>query len=86
MNKYGHQARQHWERARPNELATLEDPDRYFTELGERVAAEIDRRAAAEETELTEDYLANVGMINQARFTAESEVVRELIYHGEPGS
>jgi hypothetical protein len=80
MNHYGALALKHWQRERPAELAAIEDPDRFFTELGERVAAEIDRRSQALEGPMSEDFLANLGMLNEARATAESDVLRELVF------
>lgn len=80
MNHYGALALRHWETTRARELAQLENPDRFFTELGEQVAAEIQRRAQALEAPMSEDYLANLGMLNEARAAAESEVLRELIF------
>lgn len=80
MNHYGALALRHWTLTRPAELATIEDPQRFFTELGEQVAAEIDRRSQVLEGPLGEDYLANLGMLNEARATAESDVLRELVF------
>ena len=80
MNHYGALALRHWESTRARELAQLEDPQRFFTELGEQVAAEIQRRAQALEGPMSEDFLANLGMLNEARATAESDVLRELVF------
>ena len=80
MNHYGALALQHWQRTRAAELATIEDPQRFFTELGEQVAAEIDHRSQALEGQLGGDFLANLGMLNEARATAENEVLRELVF------
>jgi hypothetical protein len=86
MNDYGRLAQQHWERTRPNELATLEDPQRFFTELGEQVEQEIIRRALELETDPgTDEYVTNLGMMNEARATAEAEVLREMVFT-QPGS
>ena len=80
MNHYGALAWQHWQRARTRELATISDPHRFFTDLGEQVAAEVQRRSQALETPTGQDYLANLRMLTQARATAESDVLRELIF------
>jgi hypothetical protein len=81
MNHYGAMALEHWRRARAVELALIEDQERFFTELGEQVAAEVLRRSEAlEPASLSEDYLANLGALNEARATAESEVLREMVF------
>jgi hypothetical protein len=80
MNHYGAMALRHWENLRPQELATIEDPQQFFSELGEQVAAEVQRRATALEGSVGEDYLANLGMLTEARTTAEAEVLREMVF------
>ena len=80
MNHYGAMALRHWQNTRASELATIEDPQQFFTELGEQVATEVRRRAEAIESPMGEDYLANLAMLNEARTSAESEVLRELVF------
>jgi hypothetical protein len=80
MNHYGELALRHWQNARPQELATIEDQERFFTDLGEQVQNEILRRAQELESPMGEDYLANLGMLNEARATAESDVLREMVF------
>jgi hypothetical protein len=41
MNPYGAMAWDHWERHRPSELDTIEDPVSFFRELGDLVEAEV---------------------------------------------
>ena len=87
MNHYGALALRHWQRARADELVMIEDPDRFFTELGQQVAAEVDRRSHALQGPTSEDYLANLGMLNEARATAEGDVLREMVFtEAEPAS
>ena len=38
MNQYGMRARAHWTLGLPQRTAQLEDPDAFFTSLGEQVA------------------------------------------------
>ena len=38
MNNYGHQAMAYWERVAPGQFQALEDPQGYFTEVGELLA------------------------------------------------
>lgn len=84
MNQYGAIAQEHWRRHRPAELAQVEDPERFFTDLGEQVLAEIRARREALENgnqgELGEGFLANLGRLNEIQSTVESDVLREMIY------
>lgn len=84
MNQFGAMAQDHWRRHRPAELAQLEDPERYFTELGEQVLAEIRGRREALESqsrgELGDGFLATLGRLNEIQSTVESDVLREMVY------
>lgn len=80
MNHYGVLALRHWQNTKPQELAKIENPQQYFADLGEQVAAEARRRAEALESAMGSDFVANLRMLNEARATAESEVLRELVY------
>jgi hypothetical protein len=83
MNHYGEMAREHWARMRPKELATIEDPDRFFTELGRQIEDRIVSLALELEQDTgTDDYLANAAMMHTARRMAEDQVIREMF--GEP--
>jgi hypothetical protein len=46
VNGYGHAARRHWERWLPGQYAAIEDPDGFFTALGEEAARQVDDLAA----------------------------------------
>jgi hypothetical protein len=41
MNHYGVTARRHWERWLPERYATIQNPDSFFSTLGEEVAQQI---------------------------------------------
>ncbi len=45
MNRYGLMAREHWARWLPARYAAIENPDRFFTDLGNQVAGRIDQLA-----------------------------------------
>lgn len=83
MNEFGDLVQRHWERERPTELATIEDPQAYFTQVGEEIAAEIQRRVDAEEhhtqDEISEDYLANLAHLTTLRARIETEVLDEYL-------
>jgi hypothetical protein len=78
---YARRAQQHWARWRPQQLRQIPDPERFFTELGARVEAQVDQLT----TDLAgpdlpgEGYLAKLGRLRMARFTAEAQVLRDLV-------
>ena len=81
MNFYATMARDHWAKWLPKQLAELPDPEAFFAQLGEKVAADIDQMA----TDLAgpdpggEDYLTKVGRLRMARFTAKEIVLRDQV-------
>ena len=82
MNQYGWLAKQHWRAYRPTAYGEIEDPETFFTDLGEQLSSRVHELQS--ELELTmpssPDYSANVRRLNEIRLTAESEVLRELVY------
>ena len=44
MNRYGAEAVEHWRAYLPGSYGRLEDPEEFFTELGEQADAEIEDR------------------------------------------
>lgn len=86
MNRYGRQAMRHWQEFDPDRYAAIEDPEAFFTDLGEEVMQQIEIRARALEgtDRVGETYLDKVGRLQMARFTAESEVLRELVLIPSP--
>jgi hypothetical protein len=88
MNPYGQLAWDHWKTWRPNELAQILDPQEYFSRLGLQVETQIELMTAelAGNDSVAEDYLAKVGRLRMARFTAQAQVLRELVLlPAEPG-
>lgn len=80
MNRIGRTMLEHYRLHRPSELATIEDPDRYFTNLGEQMFQEMLELAdtiAGPDT--SPNFLENVGRLNEAKLTAESEVFRHYM-------
>ncbi len=41
MNRYGEQARRWWQQLAPSDYAAMQDPEAFFTTLGEQAAAEV---------------------------------------------
>jgi len=88
MNRYGRLAQQHWAKWRPNQLSQIPDPETFFTDLGAEVETQIEALeiALAGEDPGGEDYLEKVGRLRNARMTAESQVLREMVLlEPEPG-
>jgi hypothetical protein len=81
MNHYGAMAQRHWERWLPERYATIQDPDSFFSMLGEEVARQIADLALdlAGDDPPGEDYSVKVGRLNMARLQAEEIVLREQV-------
>ena len=80
MNRYGQQAMAHWRRHRSTELATIDDPTTFFTDLGETVQSAV--------TSMRDEILAREPTTNpvevrrrarQATATAEEIVLGDLV-------
>jgi hypothetical protein len=88
MNRYGSMAMRHWQRTDPARFQAIPESERvtFFTELGERAESEIQALAdaVAGSDRPGETYLQKVGRLNQARFDAESEILREMILIPDP--
>jgi hypothetical protein len=89
MNRYGLTAQRHWERWLPARYAAIQDPDSFFSTLGEEVANRIADLALdlAGDDPPAEDYLVKVGRLNMARLQAEEMILREqVLLPPEPGA
>jgi hypothetical protein len=89
MNHYGLTAQRHWERWLPTRYAEIQDPDSFFSTLGEEVATRIADLTPdlAGDDPPAEDYLVKVGRLNMARLQAEEIVLREqVLLPPEPGA
>jgi hypothetical protein len=88
MNHYGAQAQTYWQQHRAAEYAQIEDPERYFTDLGNQIATEIERRRNTAEQQTgagqSTDFLANLQSLNAAASVTD-EVMREMAFT-EPNS
>ena len=78
MNRFGQQMLQHYQDHRPQELATLTDPQSHFTRLGQQLEQSIEdlARDKAGQAPPQESYLQRVRRLTTARAEAESEVMR----------
>lgn len=89
MDQYGEMARSHWARWLPRRFAAIEDPQSFFTELGEEAAERISDLAyqLAGEDQPGEGYLGKAGRLGEARHRAEQIVLAEMILlDPEPGT
>lgn len=82
MNHYGKTAMQHWSEYAPERVAQMEDPTRFFADLGEQVAAQVEELAGQIDRQQapSTDYLVRVGQQTAARRTAEEIVMRDLVW------
>jgi hypothetical protein len=80
MNSYGMKARKHWEQWRPRQYSQLENPDNFFSELGEEISQRVTElsQALAGSDRPGEGFMAKAARLNMARFDAEAAVLREL--------
>ncbi|MGW7521862.1 hypothetical protein ACWGJ2_40495 [Streptomyces sp. NPDC054796] len=88
MNRYGAQAMTHWREHKPQAFGELENPEEFFTQLGEEISTENETRARdlAGPTLNGEGYLQRLQRLNTSRLAAEGEVLRErVLLDMEPG-
>lgn len=92
MNGYGTQAMQHWQRWLPSRYAQLEDPEAFFTDLGEQVAEQVSQTVDSLRTSHAEqlaqaEYLERVGLLTNLRMQAQEMVLSEMVLlDPEPGT
>jgi hypothetical protein len=80
MQRYGAIARDHWKKWLPKRYSQLEDPDSYFSELGEQIEERVNElsQALAGDDPPGEQYLEKVGRLRMARTDAESQALQEM--------
>ena len=89
MNHYGTMAQRHWQRWLPERYAAIQDPDSFFSTLGEEVAQQIGDLSLdlAGDDPPGEGYLEKLGRLNMARLQAEEIVLKErVLLEPEPGA
>jgi hypothetical protein len=81
MNKYGRQAQEAWKTASPTQYSQIQNPDEFFTKLGEQAQEQMDQLQVkiAGPDPKGEGYLEKVGRLNAARNQAEEIVRYELL-------
>jgi hypothetical protein len=81
VNWYGATAMRHWARWLPRAYAGISDPQAFFTELGEEVAAQVEELAddLAGEDRPGEGYLVRVARLFTARMVAEEVILPQRV-------
>lgn len=81
MSKYIALTREHWQKHRPRSYSQLKDPEAFFSSLSEEIEEQVTTRqlAIAGDDPPNESYLDKVGRLTEARVTAESDVLREML-------
>ncbi|WP_344515457.1 hypothetical protein [Dactylosporangium maewongense] len=81
MNRYGQQAERHWQETMPARVRELDNPEQFFTAMGEELEAAIEElaRTLAGPTPIGEPYMDRVQRLTTARFEAEGQVLRQML-------
>jgi hypothetical protein len=88
MNEYGRMAREHWKRWLPQRYSQIEDPNSFFSTLGEQVSTRIADLTLdlAGEDPPGETFMDKLGRHNNARQRAREMVLPEtVLLDPEPG-
>lgn len=82
MNHYGHLAERYWTDWLPSRVEDMDDPNRFFTEMGEQIKTEVDSIYMAMTKVVPADLPADQveGWRNMARKMAEEKVLAETVY------
>lgn len=81
MNKYGRQAQEAWKAASPTRYGQIQNPEEFFTKLGEEAQEQVDEllpKIAGPDPK-AEGYFEKVGRLNAARNQAEEIVRHDLL-------
>ena len=82
MNRYGRLARDHWKSTDPGRFSQIQDPDEFFSDLGETAESQIQDlwlQLAGPDPAVPENTLDKVGRLNMARLQAEEVVLADLV-------
>ncbi len=87
MNRYGRLARDHWKSTDPGRYSQIQDPDEFFSDLGETAESQIQDlqlHLAGPDPVVPENTLDKVGRLNMARLQAEEVVLADLVWLPPP--
>ena len=81
MNEYGRMALDHWQRSLPQRYSQIEDPNSFFSTLGDQVATRIADLTLdlAGEDPPGETFMAKLGRLNNAAQRAREMVLPEMV-------
>lgn len=82
MNHYGRTAMEHWSKVAPSRFAALENPEEFFSTLGEEVLSQVDALSVSLQGNDPENegYLEKVARLNAAKKQAEEIVLSDLVW------
>lgn len=82
MNHYGHGAQQWWQDHAPSRYLQLDDPEGFFTSLGEQIAEQVETISTALEATLEKalPYMQRVGQLRAIKNQAEEAAMTELVW------
>ncbi len=83
MNRYGQLAHDHWKSSDPARFAEIQDPQEFFSSMGQTVESQIQDlqlELAGPDPAAPEPSLEKVGRLNMARLQAEEVVLAELVW------
>ncbi len=81
MNEYGRMALDHWKRWLPQRFSQIEDPNSFFSTLGDQVAeriADLTPELAGQDPP-GEQFLEKLGRLNNAAQRAREMVLPEMV-------
>lgn len=80
MNQYATRAKEHWQTYLPERFQQLDDPDSFFSDLGDQIAARVESLTAdlAGDDPPMEGFMEKLQRLNMARFDAETQILREM--------
>jgi hypothetical protein len=81
MNRYGEMARSHWATWLPQAYAAIQEPDSFFSAIGEEAARQVDELASqlAGDGRPGEGYLERAGRLTAARSQAEEIILPQRV-------
>lgn len=81
MNEYATMAWRHWQTWLPKSFAQIEDPEEFFTRLGEEVETEIADLGLqlAGDDPPGETYMGKLSRLNMAQLQAREKVLAERV-------
>lgn len=80
MNPYGAKTRDYWKKWLPKRYSQIEDPEAFFSKLGEEIETQVEvlAQSLAGSDPPNEGFHEKLGRLNMAHFNAEEQVLREM--------